>query len=310
MTTIARELAEIAPSPSVVTIGNFDGVHRGHQVLLRRAVAAAEERGMRAVAVTFEPHPAAVLRPGTEPPRLQPLEARIAALEERGVDLVVVLGFTPQVAAWSPEHFVERVLVDPLQAVRVVVGTNFRYGHRASGDVVTLTASGEAHGFGVEAVTLLDVGGEAISSTALRRRLGEGDVAWAAEALGRPFSLAGRVVAGDGRGRTIGVPTANLDVADDLVRPADGVYACWALAADQRWPAVTNIGVRPTFDTQRATVEAHVIDAAPQLYDREVTLEFVARIRPEQRFSGPDELVAQITRDIEAARQLLAISAS
>lgn len=305
MTSIARELAEIPAAASVVTVGNFDGVHRGHQVLLRRAVDAAEERGVRSAAVTFEPHPAAVVSPGRQPLRLQPLEARIEELAARGVDLVAVLPFTPEVASWSPESFVEQVLVHRLEAVRVVVGTNFRYGHRAAGDVVTLSESGEQHGFGVEAVTLLDIEGDPISSTALRNRIAEGDVRWAMRALGRPFALEAPVVHGEGRGRTIGVPTANLDVDPELIVPANGVYACWVEVDDVVRAAVTNVGVRPTFDGQTRSVETHLIDAADELYGAVVTMRFVERIREERRFHGVDDLVAQIQRDIEVARGML-----
>ncbi len=305
MTATACGLDEITPTASVVTVGNFDGVHRGHQTLLRRAVDAAEARGVRSAAVTFEPHPAAVLRPGSEPRRLQPLEARIDALAARGVDLVVVLPFTEEVAGWSPERFVDEVLVQRLAAVHVVVGTNFRYGHRAAGDVVTLSARGEEEGFTVEAVTLLDVDGDPISSTALRHRIGAGDVQWTARALGREFSLTAPVVSGEGRGRSIGVPTANLAVDDGLVTPGHGVYACWAEVAGERYAAVTNVGVRPTFDGQDVTVEAHLLDASPQLYGAEVTLRFVERLRGERRFDGPEELVAQIHHDIEEARRVL-----
>lgn len=305
MTSMARELAEISTAASVVTVGNFDGVHRGHQVLLRRAVDAAEELGVRSAAVTFEPHPAAVVSPGRQPLRLQPLEARIEALAARGVDLVAVLPFTAEVAAWSPESFVEQVLVHRLEAVRVVVGTNFRYGHRAAGDVVTLSESGEQHGFGVEAVTLLDLEGDPISSTALRNRIAEGDVRWAMRALGRPFELEAPVVHGEGRGRTIGVPTANLDVDAELIVPGNGVYACWVEVDDVVRAAVTNVGVRPTFDGETRSVETHLIDAADELYGAVVRMRFIERIRAERRFDGVDDLVAQIQRDIEVARGML-----
>ncbi len=301
-------LEEVAPAPSVVTIGNFDGVHRGHRVLLRRAVDGATQDDLRSVAITFEPHPAAVLRPGTQPQRLQPLDERIEGLRATGVDLVVVLPFTEQLAALPAEAFVRSVLVDGLGASRVVVGTNFRFGHRATGDVVTLVTVGEEAGFTTEAVTLLELEGVAISSTSIRAHLQEGDVVWAAAALGRPHRLTGTVVRGDGRGRTIGVPTANLEVPQDLVVPGNGVYAGHLHVGTERLPAVTNVGVRPTFAGQgaRRSVEVHVLDADRDLYGAHVTVTFVERIRDEQRFDGVDQLVARIRTDIETARARLA----
>jgi riboflavin kinase / FMN adenylyltransferase len=302
---VARQLDEVDPAPSVVTIGNFDGVHRGHQVLLRRAVHAAHDAGVRAVAVTFHPHPAAVLRPGSEPPALQPLDERIAGLAEAGVDLVLVLAFTAELAALSAEAFVSRVLVDRLRATRVIVGTNFRFGHRAAGDVVTLVELGGPAGFTTEAVTLLEEEGAAISSSTIRGQLAAGEVDWVAGALGRPFTLTGEVVAGDGRGRTIGVPTANLAVPGGLQLPADGVYAGWAEAGLLRAPAITNVGVRPTFAGGDRSVEVHLLDATADLYGETLTVSFEHRIRAEQRFDGVDALVAQIRDDIASARALL-----
>jgi riboflavin kinase / FMN adenylyltransferase len=303
---VAYELGEVVATPSVVTIGNFDGVHRGHRVLLRRTVDAASDRGARSVVITFEPHPAAVLRPGTEPLRLQPLHARVTALVEAGMDLVLVLPFTRDLAALTPEAFVRQVLVDRLQAQRVVVGSTFRFGAKAAGDVVTLVEQGEEYGFTTEAATLLELEGTPISSSAIRSRLGDGDVAWAARAMGRPFQLTGTVVKGEGRGRTIGVPTANLDVPSGLVVPGNGVYAGHAVAGEQLWPAVTNVGVRPTFDGTSRSVEVHLLDADEDLYGRELGFRFLHRIRGEQRFDGPDQLVARIRQDIEETRRHLA----
>jgi riboflavin kinase / FMN adenylyltransferase len=302
---VAYDLDEVAPAPSVVTIGNFDGVHRGHQVLLRRAVDAAHDRGVRAVAVTFHPHPAAVLRPGAEPPALQPIDERIHHLLEAGIDLVLVLRFDAQLAGLGPHVFVERVLVDRLQAVQVIVGSNFRFGHKASGNVVTLNDAGATYGFRTEAVTLLDLDDVPLSSTSVRERLEAGDVSWANRALGRPFSLVGEVVPGDGRGRTIGVPTANLDIGEGALVPANGVYAGHAEVDGARYPCVTNVGVRPTFDGQRRTVEVHLLDATVDLYGRRLRVTFEHRLRAEQRFGDVDQLVTQIRLDIDHARGLL-----
>jgi riboflavin kinase / FMN adenylyltransferase len=303
---VAHGLDEVVPAPSVVTIGNFDGVHRGHRVLLGRTVGHASDRGIRSVAITFEPHPAAVLRPGTEPPRLQTLAARVACMVDAGVDLVLVLPFTRELAALTPEEFVEQVLVDRLRTQRIVVGTTFRFGAKAAGDVVTLVEQGEANGFTTEAATLLELDDRPISSSEIRSHLDDGDVDWAARALGRPFELTGTVVAGDGRGRTIGVPTANLEVPAGLVVPGNGVYAGHAVEGDRRWPAVTNVGVRPTFEGTTRSVEVHLLDVDEDLYGREVGFRFLHRIRGEQRFDGPEQLVARIRQDIEATRRHLA----
>jgi riboflavin kinase/FMN adenylyltransferase len=304
---VVADVADAAPGPSVVTIGNFDGVHRGHQVLLRRAVHAASERDMRSVAVTFDPHPAAVVRPGSQPPALQTVAERCRRILLLGIDLVVVLPFTHGLAQQAPETFADRLLAGELQTVRVIVGTNFRFGHQAAGDVVTLVEHGERHGYAVEAVTLLDLRGEPISSTAVRQHLADGDVAWVTEALGRHHQLTGEVVPGDGRGRTIGVPTANLDVPSDLLVPGGGVYAGALTVDGQTWPCVTNVGTRPTFAGSDVRIEAHVLDPPTgfELYGREATVAFAHRLRGEQRFDDVDALVAQIHADIEAARDLV-----
>ena len=307
---VARHLDDVVPGPSVVTIGNFDGVHRGHRVLLGRAVHAASEADVRSVAVTFEPHPAAVLRPGSEPPRIQPLEDRIRHLRDTGVDLVLVLPFTTELAALTPEAFIERVLVDRLQAQRVIIGTNFRFGHRAAGNVVTLATEGERHGFTAEAVTLLELDGVALSSSAVREHVAAGQLDFVTAALGRPFAVAGTVVAGEQRGRTIGFPTANVEVPAGRLLPGNGVYAGRTRVTDaagtvQVHDAVTNVGTRPTFDGKGVTVEVHLLDVDEDLYGRHLEVAFVARLRGEQRFDGIEALREQIARDVQAAREAL-----
>jgi riboflavin kinase/FMN adenylyltransferase len=305
-TAVARGLEEVVPGPSVVTIGNFDGVHRGHRVLLRRAVDAAHDVGVRAVAITFDPHPAAVLRPGSEPLGIQPLDRRIDELLSVGVDLVLVLPFTRELSSLEPGEFVERVLVDRLEAVKVIVGANFRFGHKASGDVVTLSDAGERHGFALEAVTLLELDGAPISSSEVRRRIGEdGDMRWANRALGRAFTLAGEVVRGDQRGRTIGFPTANIEIPGDRLLPANGVYAGIATVGDARFAAVTNVGTRPTFDGEGVTVEVHLLDADVDLYGEHLEVSFVHWLRGERRFDGVDALREQIAEDASRARDLV-----
>jgi len=295
---------------AVVTIGNFDGVHLGHQALVARATTEAARRRVRCVAVTFDPHPAAVLRPEAVPPALQPLEERVALLRALGCDDVEVVTFDEGLAAMSAERFVASLLVERLAAEAVVVGEDFRFGHRAAGDVALLRTLGDRAGFAVIPVGLVALGDRPVSSSALRALLAAGDVEAVASGLGRPFSLTGEVVAGDGRGRTIGVPTANVAVGAGRALPADGVYACRASTEDGRTdPAVVNVGWRPTFDGTTRTIEAHLlVDDAPDLYGRGLTLAFVARIRGEERFADAEALVARIREDVAAAASVLAAS--
>ena len=303
---VARSLDEVEPVPSVVTVGFFDGVHRGHQTIIRRAVAAAEDAGVRATAVTFDRHPMEVLAPGSQPKMLMTLDRRIRTLvDEMRLDLVLVLPFTLALSRWPAERFVDEVLVGAVRARKVVVGSNFRFGHKAAGTVATLNDLGPPNDFAVETVGLLHEGERAISSTEVRRRLAAGEVEWAAHALGRPHALDGTVVRGDGRGRAIGVPTANVEAAHGLQVPGRGVYAGHLEVGTALLPAVVNVGVRPTFGEERFAVEAHVLDFDGDLYGEHVAVWFVHRLRDEQRFDGVDALVAQIRRDIERGRQLL-----
>ena len=292
---------------AVVTIGNFDGVHRGHLALVERATAEAQRRGATTVALTFDPHPAAVLRPDAVPPALQSLEARVATLRAHGCDHVEVLAFDATLAALTPREFANQLLVGRLGAQLVVVGENFRFGAGAQGDVDVLRALGEELGFAVETVGLVDTGDGPVSSSAIRALLAAGDLEAVTRALGRPHTLDGEVVRGEGRGRTIGVPTANVAVDPARAMPADGVYACLAAApGEEAVPAVVNVGWRPTFDGTTRTVEAHLlVDGDPDLYGRRLELALVARVRGEQRFEGPDQLVARIREDIVEASRLL-----
>ncbi len=307
MPTVAT-LEDVVAAPSCVTIGNFDGVHRGHQLLLQRTVSAAHDRGTRAAVVTFDPHPAVVLRPELAPKSLTTLDQRIALLAQTGIDLIVVLPFTRELSELTPEAFIQQVLVDRLEARRVIVGLNFRFGHGAAGDAVTLVEAGQIHGFDVEAVALRQLDALPVSSSAIRDALGRGDVDFASRALGRDFRIVGQVVAGDGRGRTIGVPTANLDVPSGLVLPAHGVYAGIAAVNGQHWPCVTNVGVRPTVTQgQQESVETHLLDAPADLdlYGGELEVTFAHHIRDEMKFASLDELVAQIRQDCAVAREWL-----
>jgi riboflavin kinase / FMN adenylyltransferase len=303
---IVRGLGEVEPAPSVVSIGFFDGVHRGHQTIIQRAVRIARERGVRSAVVTFDRHPMEVVNPGSEPRMLMTLQRRAEALAEQDVDLVVVLPFDDALRHLPPDEFVDHVLVEPLRAERVIVGSNFRFGHRAAGDVRMLDELGPQRGFTAEGVTLLEMGGVVISSTEIRAAVDEGDVEQAATMLGRPHAVEGVVVRGDARGATIGFPTANLQVGRRVAVPARGVYAGRVhLGDDTSVPAVTNVGVNPTFGGQELRVEAHLLDWSGDLYGRSVAVDFRHRIRDEQRFDGVDALVAQIRRDADAARDLL-----
>lgn len=307
MTEIAYGLHAVQPAPSVLTIGNFDGVHVGHRALIQHAVWHAREAGVRSVVMTFDPHPNAVLGRGEAPKKIQPLDERLHTLAASGVDLVVVMPFTAELAALPPAQFIDDVLRHPLQVLRVVVGDNFRFGRDALGDVGYLTDAGSQYGFAVDVFELLELDGTAVSSTKLRERIARGDMAWTAAALRRPFSLTGTVVHGEARGRELGFPTANVSVADDLVFPGNGVYACVAEAHGERFPAVTNVGVRPTFGGVEPRIEVHLIDASRELYGATLTVSFVARIRDERPFDNVDALITQITKDRDHARAMLAV---
>lgn len=293
---------------TVVVIGNFDGVHRGHQHVVREARAAADAEGLRVVAVTFDPHPMAVLRPEHAPTTITDIATRADLLHEVGVDDVLVLPFDRGVASWTPQEFAQRVLAGTLHAAVVVVGANFRYGSKAAGDVATLTASGEELGFRAVGVPL-DGGPQVWSSTYVRTCLAAGDVSGAAEALGRPFSVRGVVVRGDRRGRALGFPTANVPTRGMAAAPADGVYAGWLRRLDtgERYPAAISVGTNPTFDGERERrVESYVLDRDDlELYDVEVEVSFVERIRGMERFDGIEALVETMHDDVRRTREVL-----
>ena len=289
----------------MVALGNFDGVHLGHQAVLRRAVDTGRERGARVVAAIFDPHPRAVLGVGGLPKLLTTLGLRREALLRYGVDEVRVITFDLDLSKKSPRGFVRDVLVGEMGAEAVVVGANFRFGHRAAGDVRDLAALMEEMGGTAYAVPVRGAGehGE-ISSTRIRTLLSEGNSAQAAGLLGRPYVLRGEVVEGDGRGRTIGFPTANVRPDPVALVPARGVYAGFVRVGEESFAACTNVGVAPTFDRAESRVEAHLLDFHGDLYGRVVDVEFAWRIRDEKRFSGVDDLKEQIRRDVEQARLL------
>lgn len=288
---------------SVVPIGVFDGVHRGHQLVLRHAVESAREQDARVVVVTFHPHPTAILAPGHVPPMLTTLERRLSLLREHGADDVEVLEFNRDLSLLSADEFVDEVLVGRLAAVQIVVGRNFRFGHRASGDVELL----RKHDLSVDDVPLLIEGGT-VSSTMVRDFIVHGDVVAAAGALGRLHLVEGPVVRGDARGRALGFPTANVAVGEDIAVPQDGVYAGWLTRAEgTRIKAAISVGTNPTFDGVERRVEAYAIDVGHELelYDEHVVVEFASRLRGMERFADVDELIAQMGRDVASTRAVL-----
>ncbi|MDP4509435.1 bifunctional riboflavin kinase/FAD synthetase [Nonomuraea turcica] len=296
---------------SVVTIGVYDGVHRGHQRVVERAVAVAGERGLPAVAVTFEPHPDEVVRPGSHPQRLTSPRRRAELLAGLGVDEIDVVEFTLEVSRTSPADFAQSVLAERERAAVVVVGEDFVFGQGASGDVETLRTLGDKYDFEVEVVPRL--GG--VSSTGVRELIVAGDVVGAAAALGRPHRVEGVVVRGYQRGRQLGFPTANVETRQHTAIPADGVYAGWlecvpvanlpALYAGERWPAAISVGTNPTFEGVPRTVEAYALDRDDlELYGVHVAVDFAARLRGNTRFESIDALIEQIHADVAATRRL------
>jgi riboflavin kinase/FMN adenylyltransferase len=297
--TLARRVSTAA------AIGVFDGVHRGHRTVLERLVRMAEKRGLAPAVLTFDPHPLEIIDPARAPKLLMSIAQRIETLGQAGIEIVGVLPFE-QVREMDPEVFAREVLGERFQVGVVAVGTDFRFGRDRAGDVDTMRAIGAEMGYEVVAVDLLDDQTDApISSTRIRSLLATGDIGGAEALLGHHFELCGIVVEGDRRGRTIGFPTANLAIEDRMVVPGNGVYAAWASVHDHVHPAVVNIGVRPTFDGTRLSVEAHLLDFDGDLYGKGLALRFVARLRSEEKFGSVDELVAQIKRDIVAGREAL-----
>ena len=291
-------------SPSNLTIGNFDGVHLGHQALIRALIADARAAGRQAGVLTFHPHPAAVLRPNPDHRYLTTVDQRLAVFEQLGLDFAIVYPFSRATAATPAREFMAQ-LHDSLDLESLWVGPDFALGRNREGNVEALRAFGATDGYTVHTIDPHLLGDGEVRSGRIRNDLLAGDVEGAAEQLGRLYEVDGEVVDGAHRGRTIGFPTANLDVPADHLVPANGVYATWATVDAQRHASVTNIGVRPSFDNGQRTVETHLLDFQGDLYGQHLILEFVARLRPEMRFPSVDALREQIARDVEAARGLL-----
>jgi riboflavin kinase/FMN adenylyltransferase len=308
----------------VLTIGVFDGVHRGHQSLINRAVQLAKERDVPSVVLTFDPHPSEVVRPGSHPAQLTTLRRKAELVEQLGVDVFCVLPFTPELQHLPAAEFAHEILVERLHASVVVVGDNFTFGHRAQGDVALLSALGKRFGFTAEPAKLLSAhepGSEDVtySSTYIRSCIDAGDVGAAEQALGRPHRLEGIVVRGDGRGRELGYPTANLSLPRYAAIPADGIYACWFSAEKHgkelgdrtdtlpKAPlrAAVSVGTNPTFSGRERRVEAFVLDSGADLYGQRVSVDFVARLRNMERFDSADALIEQMDNDVARTRALL-----
>jgi riboflavin kinase/FMN adenylyltransferase len=298
----------------VATIGVFDGIHRGHQSIIAEAVRMAGERGIPSLLITFVPHPSEVVRPGSHPPVLTSIVRRAELVEELGVDVFCALPFTLEFSKMAPDEFVHHALVETLHASAVVVGENFRFGHKAAGDVALLGRLGRAFGFTAHGVPLLTDDGTVLSATYVRSCVTAGDVLTAAEVLGRPHRVDGVVERGDQRGRELGFPTANLRTDAWAAVPADGVYAGRVVRLDE-WgrtvpggtlgAAAISVGTNPTFEVRQRRVEAYVLDFAGDLYGDGLGVEFVQRLRGMERFDSVDALVEQMHADVGRARALL-----
>lgn len=301
---VFRSVEEAAPSfgPSAVTIGNFDGVHRGHVELMRHVVEQARRHSVRASALTFHPHPTQIVAPDRAPKLLMTPEERAALIAQQGIEQVLILPFTQEVAALSPAAFFDTILVQALRARVVVVGDNFHFGQRQSGNIVTLSSLGAASGVEVEIVPGVYCRGSLVSSSEIRRLVRHGHMTQAERLLGRPFFLTGKIVAGEGRGARQTVPTLNLEPTAELL-PQHGVYVTRTSDMDtpRRWHSVTNVGVRPTFDGRHVTVETFLLDKFDGSTPSRIRLDFFYRLRGERKFDSPAELKEQILRDVARA---------
>jgi len=296
---------------SVVTIGEFDGVHRGHQLIVARAVQIGRERNLPVVAITFDPHPDEVVRPGSHPPFLCSTRRRAELLGGLGVEAVCVVPFTLEFSRLGPDEFVRQVLAERLHAAAVVEGEEFAFGHRALGNVALLAKLGQKYGYSTEGLPLFTLDGVTVSSSSIRRLLAAGEVTEAAEMLGRPHRVEGVVVRGDQRGRLLGFPTANVESPPHTAIPADGIYAGWLAALDEpgavagRWPAVISVGTNPASDGHARTAGAYALDRADlDLYGLHAGIDFAARLRGMLRFESVDALIDQARTDVEQTREI------
>jgi riboflavin kinase / FMN adenylyltransferase len=287
--------------PTVLAIGNFDGMHLGHQEILHRVIDEAHRAANMAAVLTFYPHPARVIRPSEAPSLLETIDQRIDAFEAIGIDAVLVMKFDAELAKMSAEDFARKALADAMRARTVLVGSNFRFGHRQSGDWNLLVECGKRLGFDVETVQPVTIDGAVISSSAIRQAIREGRMENATEMLGRPFSLRGEIKTGTGLGRKVVVPTLNLTTEQETI-PKNGVYATETVVCEKAHGSVTNIGIRPTFNGASQTIESHLFDFDEILTNGKMEVRFLKRLRDEQKFSGPEALREQILTDIERAK--------
>ncbi len=295
----------LLPRSAAVTVGTFDGVHRGHQAVLRRLNEVALERNLKSVVVTFEPHPLRIVRPEAAPRRLCTASEKAELLDASGVDQVAVVPFTHELAAYSPREFVERVLLTHFGLNHLVIGYDHGFGKDRSGDAATLQTMGDALGYGVTVVPHMDLDARPISTTRIRLLLAEGEVVEAAHALGRPYALEGFVIRGDGRGRELGFPTANLELPDpEKLLPAEGIYAVRVPVASQTFRALLHLGPRPTFSVDRATIEVYLLDFQGDLYGQNLRVELCGRIRGIDQFGSVDDLIEAMRRDVQSALRL------
>jgi riboflavin kinase/FMN adenylyltransferase len=302
---IYRSLAEVPADfgPCAITIGNFDGVHKGHQQIMERVRTIAREHGWRSAVLTFDPHPSKLVAPDRAPRLLTTSEQRARLILERGIDEVLILPFTADVAKLTPEEFVGEILVGKLKARAVLVGDNFRFGNRAAGDARTMQELGRNYGFSTEIVRAISWRGRVISSSEIRRLIEAGNVSLACRLLGRPYALQGRVVHGEGRGSKQTVPTLNLDTTAEIL-PKVGVYVTRTRESNgsRSWPSITNVGYRPTFNGHGLTIETYLLSSLDGAAPEEISVEFLRWVREERKFESPETLRAQILRDVGRAQ--------
>jgi riboflavin kinase/FMN adenylyltransferase len=289
----------------VLTIGNFDGVHLGHQFIFRRVREKAREIDGESIVYTFDPHPVEVLAPERKPLLITPLEEKLRLIEEQGIDVTICAPFTEKYARQPPEDFVKNVLYDQIKIRHIFVGHNFRFGKNRQGNIALLIDLGEKWGFHAEMIEAIRLEGTVVSSTRIREFVLKGEMGEAKKLLGRPYALSGKVIHGYGRGsRKLGFPTANLKPTGMLF-PKSGIYAVWAIHEGRRYEGVANLGWNPTFQDQKFSIEIHILNFNQDIYDENLQVEFVRRLRDEVTFQGPEELIAQIKKDVGQAEKIL-----
>jgi riboflavin kinase/FMN adenylyltransferase len=289
----------------VLTIGNFDGVHLGHQRIFQRVKEKAREIGGESMVYTFEPHPVELLAPERKPLLITPSREKLRLIAEQGIDVVISANFSPKFASQPPEDFVKNILYDQIKIRQLFVGHDYTFGKDRRGNIAMLVDLGRKFGFNVEVVEAVRVGGEVVSSTRIRELIQKGEMPEAARMLGRNYLLSGKVISGHGRGsKQLGFPTANLKPEGDLF-PKPGIYATWAYYEGKKYTGVANLGWNPTFHDQKFSIEVHILNFDREIYGQSLRVEFVARLRDEIAFRGPEELIVQIKKDISRAKNIL-----